>query len=73
MLLFFDDLIYIMSYFLKALSNFTHESVLKTERQANQQTDQVSPRSDFPSLKKLKKESWKNQREITKVGGPDYL
>ena len=49
-----------MSYVLKALSNFIHESVLKTDqptdrptdRLTDRPTDQVSPRSDFPSLKK---------------------
>ena len=47
-----------MSYVLKALSNFIHESVLKTDRhesvlKTDRPTDQVSPRSDFPSLKNL--------------------
>ena len=51
-LLCLDDLIYLISYVLKALSNFTHESVLKTDRPTDRPTDQVSPRSDFPSLKK---------------------
>ena len=46
-----------MSYVLKALSNFIHESVLKIDRhesvlKTDRPTDQVSPRSDFPSLKK---------------------
>ena len=54
-LLCLDDLIYLISYVLKALSNFTHDSVLKTDRQTDRPTDrptdQVSPRSDFPSLK----------------------
>ena len=54
-LLCFDDLIYLMSYVLKALSNFTHESVLKTDWP----TDQVSPRSDFPSLKKISHQLYK--------------
>ena len=36
-LLCLDDLIYLISYVLKALSNFTHESVLKTNRQTDRQ------------------------------------
>ena len=43
-LLWFDDLIYLMSYVLKALSNFTHESVLKTDRPTKRFEDRPTDR-----------------------------
>ena len=63
-LLCLDDLIYLISYVLKALSNFTHESVLKTDRQTDRPTDRPTDRqTDRPTDRLLEapSRSLKNQ------------